>query len=590
MAYVPGTAALPSAVGAMDVGEFGAADASKQPLKNSAIKADEVLVEVLGRFTDPGTGRVISARLNPEKAAESAFQQTVTTLNGVQRIIGDRLDAAANSGLVLGLPAGAAGGARRRQRGGDRGNLAILVTSAIVAGAAYLMGGDVVAGAGAAGVGVAVLANLVGESNIGKIRKATGTYLDKVGASKVADSFGKVGATSISLADSGVQLAFAVLRLPLAGATAVVGTAGKLLKTAAEATQSLSDVLEKEETHIKQADLIVKNGTLAFAAALSALTASGALPLMTIFSVMLWTGKLYASPLGRAVGIIELYLWWINQKEDARDQITAETKKLVGELSTKGAKVALKTGSKIKEAVDLVGEKIKEKASDVGAEFEAGFAAGIQDPDNPLIAALSLGFCRATGLMVDPTNAVKVQAGESGQQLGNLADDIIKNAFPKDALGTTKVDLDKLKEAIAALKAIKEAAAKVESVRAELGPAKEELAKALSDAGIKAKASVAGPGAAGDGAAGAPAPGAAAAAPAAVKRKQVTGADAPAVAPAAPAGDAASGTGPAPPKKYKPAKDKKAAVAGEPEGGRRRKTRRKRMVRRITKKVKDFYY
>jgi hypothetical protein len=474
-------------------------------------------------------------------------------------------------------------GRKRALRGGaltepQKSGVAAITTAALIAAAvAYQVGTEGVVGTFAAsGAAIAMLAS-ISEGKTKAAGEAVAAYLKEKGAEKVAASVGKAGGATLSLVDNALSLAFALIRLPVSVATAGVGITGKLIDKTTRKIQEVADKLEQPKTHLEQADLIVQNGTLAFAAALGALTLSGALPLMTIFSVMLWTGKLYASPLGRAVGIVELYMWWINRSADEQKEIADQTKKLAAQLS-KQAKTDMawvKTQApKVADAIATVGGKIKAKAADAGAKFEAGFAEGIKDADSPLMTALSLGFCRATGLLVDSDNVPKPQVGENPGDLARLAENIFAEAFPKGLAGAP--DAEKLRTAIGKLKEVQRAAAAVEAARATLVEAKSGLAEARGAAGIPAApvGPVPGPAAA-------PAP-----EPAAVpgnRKRGVTGAPAPVAAPA-PA-EAASGTGSTGrPKRSKPA----AAPVGE--GGRRRKTRRKRMVRRITKKVKDFYY
>jgi hypothetical protein len=472
-------------------------------------------------------------------------------------------------------------------KGGDlspaqKSGIAAFTTAALIATAvAHQYGLDAAVGSFAVSGGVVTALSSLADGKTKEAATAVADYLKARGAYKIAESAGTLGKASLSLADNGLSLVFAAIRFPVSLATATVGIAGKLVGRTAAAVQTFSDKLESPEEQNKQADLIIKNGTLAFTAALAALTLSGALPIMTIFSFMLWTGKLYASPLGRAVGIIELYMWWINQTDADQKAIAAQTKALVSDVS-KGTKVTLdKVGPKVAEAIALVGGKIKEKSAEAGANFEAGFAEGIQDAEHPLMTALSLGFCRAAGLYLD-TKAPEPAAGEVPDDLKNLADTLLAGAFKRDASGKiVGVNADELKAAIDNLKRIRETSKSVEDARAALAPAKQALVAALQNAGI-------GPGAA-PGAAAA-APGAAAAAPVAAP---VGGPGSePSAAPsrrrgvAAAAGEAATGEA-APPSRAKKARSAAAPVG---EGGRRRKTRRKRMVRRVTKKVKDFYY
>jgi hypothetical protein len=562
MAYVPGTAALPSAVGAMNESEFGAASAP---------------APVLGSYTDPETGERRSARLARIRATAAAAVESSSAdidpdvtkylmIPSAPAAVGRHArkeytgvpdgDTAMRDTSFSGTKHRLGGG--RRMRGGDltsaqKSGVAAFTTAALIATAvAYQYGLHPAVGTFAISGGVVTALSSLADGKTKEAATAAADYLKEKGAYKVAGSLGTLGKASLSFADSGLSLAFAVIRFPVSLATATVGIAGKLVKRGAEGVQKFSDRLESSEEQDRQADLIIKNGTLAFTAALAALTLSGALPIMTIFSVMLWTGKLYASPLGRAVGIIELYMWWINQSPEDQKAIADQTKTLANKLSKQAAtdmEWVGKQAPKVAEAIALVGGKIKEKASDVGAEFEAGFAAGIQDAENPLMTALSLGFCRATGLIVDP-RAPPPKPDEKKDDLENLAENIIKEALRGG------VDPEKLKAPIAKLKEIRDAAAAVKAARAALVPAEAELAAALAPPARRE--------AAGDGAAGAPAaPGAAA------------------------AGEAAAGPGRrAPGEARDPKKPRRAA----PVGGRRRKTRRKRMVRRITKKVKDFYY
>lgn len=495
----------------------------------------------------------------------------------------------------LATPAPPAGG-RRRMRGGaltqqQKESIAALSTAALITmAAAYFTGvHEIVATAGAAGVGIAGIVNAVGTERAGAAGRAIGKYLESRGAGRVGESFGTLGTKFIDTADRTLALSFAVARLPIAGGTAIVGTLGRLIDRGAAAIQKAADKLESPATHNEQADLIIENGTLAFAAALAALTASGALPLMTIFSVILWSGKLYASPAGRALAIVELYIWWINKTKAEKDAIGKEVKEYVAAAKS-GAKDARswveRTGApKMKEAFDYVAPKIKKS----GAAFMEGLKEGAA-MENPVAASLSLAFVRAMGLDVDPAAPEpKVESGESKDSLLALAENILKDAFPPVGPG---VNTKALEAAIQKLKDVRRAAESVEAARAELGPAKTALKAALEAAGVGSLPIAPAPGAAGPAAAGAPAPGAVPR-----RRAPVMGAPAPG---AAAAGPAPRGKRPAESLAEAPVESpvrrstraRKAEESAEvgATGGRRRKTRRKRLVRRVTKKVKGFYY
>jgi hypothetical protein len=487
------------------------------------------------------------------------------------------------------------GGRRGRMRGGaltqqQKEGIAALSTAALITmAAAYFTGiHEIVVGAGAAGIGLAGIVNAVGTERAGAAGRAIGKYLESRGAGRVGESFGVLGTKFIDTADRTLALSFAAARLPIAGGTAVVGTLGRLIDRGAAAIQKAADKLESPATHNEQADLIIENGTLAFAAALAALTASGALPLMTIFSVMLWSGKLYASPAGRALAIVELYIWWINKTKAEKDVIGKEVKEYVAAAKTGGAAAKSwveRTGApKMREAFEYVAPKIKKTAAAFVAGLEEGAAM-----ENPVAASLSLAFVRAMGLDVDPAAPEpKVESGESKDSLLALAENILKDAFPPGR----PVDTAELEVAIRKLKDIRRGAESVAAMRAQLVEAKAELKSALEAAGVGSLPIAPAPGAAGPAAAGAPAPGAAPR-----RRAPLTGGPAPVPAPgAAAAGEAAAGPAPGT-KRGVEAPERRSTRARKAEGpaavgatGGRRKTRRKRLVRRVTKKVKGFYY
>jgi hypothetical protein len=483
----------------------------------------------------------------------------------------------------------------RRMRGGDltepqKNGLAAIATTALITAAVALTQGtdQAVATLVTSGAGIAILSSLAEKQTEGAA-KAVAAYLRSKGGYRVVESVGRMGKATVSLADQSLGLAFALIRLPVSFTTAAVGITGQLIRKGADTVQAAADKLDKPETHIEQADLIIQNGTLAFATALAALTASGALPIMTVFSFMLWTGKLYMSPAGRAVGIIELYMWWINQTDANKSAFATQAKNLVSEAS-KGGKVTLdRVGPKVKEAILTVGSKLKGRAAEGWGNFEAGFRDGIQNPDSPLITALSLGFCRAAGIYLDE-KAPEPAVGENKDDLKNLAETLFNDAFVRGPGGAIAgVDSARLAAAINELKRLRDAAKSVEEAREQLRPAKAELAEALKAAGVGA-APVA---AAVEGARAAKASKAptvrTSVKAAVVEETRARGKER--VAAAEEESAAAVEERRRSTRSSLAALKRKAVTGAEaPTGGRRRKTRRKRLVRRVTKKVKGFYY
>ena len=478
-------------------------------------------------------------------------------------------------------------------RGGDltepqKSGLAAVATAALITAAVALTQGtdQAIATLITSGAGIAVLSSLAEKQTEGAA-KAVADYLKSKGGYRVVESVGRMGKATVSLADQSLGLAFALIRLPVSVTTAAVGITGQLIRKGANTIQAAADKLDKPETHLEQADLIIQNGTLAFATALAALTASGALPIMTVFSFMLWTGKLYASPVGRAVGIIELYMWWINQKPADQQAFATQAKNLVADAS-KGGKVAFdKIGPKVREAIITVSTKLKDRAADVGGKFDAGFREGIQNPESPLMTALSLGFCRAAGIYLDE-KAPEPAVGENKDDLKNLAETLFNDAFVRGPGGEIAgVDSDRLKAAIETLKSIREASKSVEEAREQLRPAKAALAAALAEAGVGAPPLVAvREGQRAQKASKTPTtragPKAAAVAATAARGEERREA----------ATEAAVAEGRRTTRSALAASKRGQPVTGAeaPAGGRRRKTRRKRLVRRVTKKVKGFYY
>lgn len=545
--YVPGTAAVPAAIGAMDPSEYG------------AIAAPAPVGPMGSVITPEGVRR--SLRLNPKLAAavaqnSEAIEEAAEALPDTLALPADAMDY---------LPGGAqAGGRRGRQRGGDltdqqKRRLAVLTTSVLVAAAAaYFNGlsGAIAALGGQVGVTTAY-AMAAGEKATSDKVDELGEYLRKRGAFKAAKSVGRLGTTTVELADKSVALALAIVRFPIAGGTAVLGTLGKLIERGAGKLQELSSKLENPDTHEEQADLIIKNGTLSFATALAALSASGVLPLMTILSAMLWAGKLYTTPVGRAVAVVELYLWWINQTDSNKKATAQQVKKLVEEAK-KEAGVTKEwltaNAPKVKEAMSAIAAKV----GDAGARFREGWVEGMGH-ENPVAAAMALSFLRAAGLGLDPKAPPPKEEEDEDGALEKLAVSLIQDAVSAGP-GGVSIDAAKLADVVKRLEKLQKAKAEVEELREKLGVAKGALARRLEAA----------------------APGAG---PLRGPRAPVTGEP---VAEEAP-----------PPRAAETRKRRAAEPEPEPSPGRitrsraaagvggRRKTRRKRIARRVTKK---FYY
>jgi len=573
MAFVPGTAALPRAVGA-PVGGPGAMDVSESGGIGAA--------PVLGSYIDPKTGLRRSARLELKKTAVDALT-----------VAGPALPADILSYLPGPGEASMGGLRRRAYRGGalsdeQKNGLAAITTAALVAAAvAYQFGTDgLVAGYAASGGAIALLAS-VSEGKTKAAGEAIAAHLKKRGAGRIAESVGRLGVQAISLLDNGLGLAFAMLRLPISAATAVTGITGQLISKGATTLQAISDKLEKPETHEEQANLIIQNGTLAFAAALAALAASGALPLMTIFSVMLWTGKLYTSPVGRAVAVVELYMWWINNP-GKHAAIAKEVKEYTAAAKSGAGKAkdwVEKTGApELKNLLGAVGAKV----GVAGERFVEGLKEG-SAMENPVASALSLGFLRAAGLALDPS-APAPKEEENADDLGKLAANILDNAIKLGPGGTpTAIDVGKLEEVVTRLTALAGAQKEVSDLRVKLAAAKDVREVALKKVTDPEEGELG------------PVASAVPEAARAAKASKSVGERRERVGPKAAASSSESPA--ASTQKAKAALREARAVAspsgrvrkaveaaGAPEGGRRRKTRRKRMVRRITKKVKDFYY
>jgi hypothetical protein len=288
---------------------------------------------------------------------------------------------------------------------------------------------------------------------------------------------------------------------------------------------------------------------------------------MTILSAILWAGKLYMSPAGRAVAVVELYLWWINQTDDSKKATAEQVKKMVEEAK-KDAGVTKEwltsNAPKVKEALSVVATKV----GDAGAKFREGWVTGMGQ-ENPVAAAMSLGFLRAAGLGLDDKAPPPKEEEDEDGALEKLAVSIIQDAVSAGP-GGVSVDAAKLGGVIGRLEKLQRAKAEVDELRAKLGVAKGSLAKrlaAVAPDAAPARAPVAVPGAAEVADVAPPpepAPEPAAAAPPAPTRKRA--------APEAPASEAPVGR-------------VTRSRAPAPTGGRRRKTRRTRAIRRATRKV-----
>ena len=299
----------------------------------------------LGRVEDAETGRIVSARLNPELAAQVAgdlAEGIIRKDKNTDAVLNDLVQS------LQTLTVHATGGKGKRQRGGDD-NLDDI--AAMVPGIEGGVFNVILTTVQNNEEKIAVAKTIVQMAAYnamwlaGEAVKPTADYLYK----ELADPLLKPG---MKLAKIGLGLANQLVRVPitlalLSGASLgmTVNVAGKLLDMFNTWGRGTAGWMLQETTAKKVADAAVKDAkTIATTAGVAAIAANqlGVLPLSAVLAAILFSVQVnFGTGVGRAYVVSSFYTWYVSRPDEEKKAIKAaatQYAKDAGAAAKKGAK------------------------------------------------------------------------------------------------------------------------------------------------------------------------------------------------------------------------------------------------------------